>query len=276
MKHYNNFQNYYNNSYKNKFIDLIPKSSRSDYNDCNTYYVPYTYTDSIKSVFKNKNIPLIYTVFIIVCMLFFINISKASAYTRANLTQTSIKHIVNNQRAQGNPDANITIVLYSDYQCPWCRKFEVLDLPYLITNYVKTGKVYLLYRDFPLTLIHKYAFKAAEYADCSALQGSTDNNKYLKIRSILYKYQSEWSAIGDIYYFLQTNDKGILNMKKEQFCVKHNLTNNLIRQNMRKGNMLGVTGTPTLFIYNGLKLVKTIRGYMPFSKLNKILQKIAG
>ncbi len=267
MKHYDNFEN--------KFIDLMPKISQSDCN-CNTYYLPYTYTNSIKSIFKNKNISLIYTIFIIVCLLFFINISKASAYTRANLTQTSIKHIVNNQRVQGNPDANITIVLYSDYQCPWCRKFEELDLPYLIKNYVKTGKIYLLYRDFPLTLIHKYAFKAAEYADCSALQGSTNNNKYLKIRSILFKYQSEWSAIGDIYYFLQKNDKGILNMKKEQSCVKHNLTNNLIRQNMRKGTMLGITGTPTLFIYNGLKLVKTIRGFMPFSKLNKILQKIAG
>ena len=275
MKHYNNFQNYYNNNYKNKFIDLIPKISQSDCNDCNTDYLPYTYTNSIKDIFKNKNIQKIYMLFIIACILFFINISKASAYTRANLTQTSIKHIINNQRVQGNPNANITIVEYSDYQCPWCRKVEELDLPYLIKNYVKTGKIYLIYRDFPLTLIHKYAFKAAEYADCSALQGSANNNKYLKIRSILYKYQDEWSAIGDIYYFLQTNDKGILNMKKEQSCVKHNLTANLIKQNMRKGTMLGVTGTPTLFIYNGLKLVKTIRGYLPLNKLSKILQKIA-
>ncbi|MHB1679891.1 MAG: DsbA family protein [bacterium] len=275
MKHYNNFQNYYNNNCKNKFIDLTPKISRTDYNDCNADYLPYT--NSIKDVFKIKNMPLVYTVFIIIAsILFFINISKASAYTRANLTQTSIKHIVNNQRAQGNPDANITIVIYSDYQCPWCRKVEKLDLPYLIKNYVKTGKIYLIYRDFPLTMIHKYAFKAAEYADCSALQSSAGNNKYLKIRSILYKYQSKWSTIGDIYYFLQKNDKGILNMKKEQSCVKHNLTNNLIKQNMRKGTMLGVTGTPTLFIYNGLKLVKTIRGYLPLNKLSKILQKIAG
>ena len=134
----------------------------------------------------------------------------------------------------------------------------------------------MIFRDFPLTMMHPYAFKAAEYADCSALQGSTDNNKYLKIRSILYKYQLKWGAIGDIYYFLQKNDRGILNMKKEQSCVKHNLTNNLIRQNMQKGTMLGVTGTPTFFIYNGLQLVKTIRGYMPWNKLNKILQKIAG
>jgi len=223
-----------------------------------------------------KNIQLItYLLFIIVfCMLLFINISKASAHT--NLTQRTIAHLVNAQRVQGNPDANVTIVVYTDFQCYWCRKFEELDLPYLIKNYINTGKVYLIYRDFPLTLIHPFAFKAAKYADCSALQSTKHNNKYLKIRSLLYKYQSKWSTIGDIYYFLKKNDKGLLNMKKEQSCVKHNVTVGLIKQNIKKGTMLGVTGTPTLFIYKGLELVKTIRGYQPIGKLNKLLQKIAG
>ncbi|RZD16780.1 MAG: DsbA family protein [Candidatus Acididesulfobacter guangdongensis] len=220
---------------------------------------------------------IIYQLFIIIsCMLLllFINVSTASAHT--NLTQRTIAHLVNAQRVQGNPDANVTIVAYTDFQCYWCRKFEELDLPYLIKNYINTGKVYLIYRDFPLTLIHPFAFKAAKYADCSALQSTKHNNKYLKIRNLLYKYQSKWSTIGDIYYFLKKNDKGLLNMKKEQSCVKHNVTVSLIKQNIKKGTMLGVTGTPTLFIYKGLELVKTIRGYQPIGKLNKLLQKIAG
>lgn len=209
---------------------------------------------------------LSFTIFVSFLMLNIVKIRKANAFVRTP-SKKSIKQTVNNQREQGNPNANVTIVEYSDFQCPWCGKFEEKDLPLIYNKYIKTGKIFIIYRDFPLTLIHRYAFKAAQYADCSALQG-----KYIYIRNLLYKYQPSWSAIGDIYYFLHKKTNGILNMKKEQACVKKGLTIGLIKENMKKGDMLGVTGTPILFIYKGLKLVDTIRGYEPFNELNQTLE----
>lgn len=189
--------------------------------------------------------------------------SKAYGLSYKNFTKT-----VNKYRQEGNPNANVTIILYSDFQCPWCGKFEEKDLPYIIKDYVKTGEIFMEYRDFPLTLIHPYAFKAAEYADCAALQG-----KYLQVRSLLYRRQNNWSAIGDLYYFLKTHTKGTINLKKLESCVKGRLPKRLIKSNMAAGTRLNVTGTPTLFIYKGLILYKKIIGYRPYAQLNKILKK---
>lgn len=194
---------------------------------------------------------------------FFVSTNRAHALSYKNFTK-----IVNKYRQEGNPDANITIVEYSDFQCPWCRKFEEKDASHIIKNYVRTGKIFMIYRDFPLTMIHPYAFKSAEYADCSALQG-----KYLQVRSLLYRYQKDWTAIGDIYYFLKTHAGKIINLKKVQSCVQSGLANKLIKSNINKGTRMGITGTPTIFVYKGLMLYKKIVGYRPYSQLNKTLKK---
>ena len=192
----------------------------------------------------------------------FFAISKAEAVSYSNFVRT-----VNNERQIGNPDAAVTIIVYTDFQCYWCRKFEENDLPRIIEDYVKTGKIFIQFRDFPLTLIHKYAFKGAEYADCAAFQG-----KYMPVRSLLYKYQNDWSVIGDLYYFLKTHAKGAINLKKEEACVKSGLAKKLIKSNMSSGINAKVSGTPTLFIYQGLILYKKVTGYRPFPVINKILQ----
>ncbi len=211
---------------------------------------------------------LIFVLILILTVLISANAKKTYASTSATY-RTAIRKIVNKQRIQGNLNANVTIVEYSDYQCPWCRRFEMDDLPLFIKNYVDTGKVLIIYRDFPLTLMHKFAFKAAEYADCSALQG-----KYLEVRKLLYKYQAFWSVMGNIYYFLHKKARKIINMKKEQACVQNRTMVPLIRGDMHRGTMLGVTGTPMFYIYKGLKLVKTIRGFEPYNALDKTLKKI--
>ncbi len=187
---------------------------------------------------------------------------KAEAVSYASFAQT-----VNHYRQTGNPDAAVTIIIYTDFQCYWCRKFEENDLPLIIKNYVRTGKIFIQFRDFPLTLIHKYAFKGAEYADCAAYQG-----KYLPVRSLLYKYQKDWSTIGDLYYFLKTRAKRMINLEKEESCVKSGLAKKLIKSNMSSGMEAKVSGTPTLFIYRGIILYKKVTGYKPFPFLNTILQ----
>ncbi len=209
-----------------------------------------------------KQIPFLIIIFLFLGLAF-LNNAGAYGFSYENFVKT-----VNKYRQEGNPNANVTIIVYSDFQCPWCRKFEEKDLSYIIKDYVKTGKIFIEYRDFPLTMIHPYAFKAAEYADCAAFQG-----KYLRVRSLLYHYQKDWSAIGDLYYFLKTHTEGIINLKKAESCVKSGLAKRLIKSNMASGNRLKVSGTPTIFIYKGLILYKKIVGYRPYPQLNKILKK---
>lgn len=202
---------------------------------------------------------------ILLAGLVFFKSSNSNAHA---LSYKRFAKTVNKYRHEGNPDANVTIIFYSDFQCPWCGKFEEKDLPYIIKDFVKTGKIFIEYRDFPLTMMHPYAFKAAEYADCAAFQG-----KYLEIRRLLYRHQDSWSSIGDIYYFLKTHAGSTININKEESCVRSGLAKRLVKSNMASGTRLKVTGTPTLFVYKGLILYKKIIGYRPYPQIRKTLEK---
>ena len=91
---------------------------------------------------------------LLTALVFVIVAFSAQNYAEAMSYQSFVKK-VNADREIGNPNASVTIIAYTDFQCYWCRKFEEYDLPYIIKHYVKTDKIYVEFRDFPLTLIHK-------------------------------------------------------------------------------------------------------------------------
>ena len=66
----------------------------------------------------------------------------------------------------GSEDAPVTIIEFSDYQCPFCRKFWTETLPLIKSEYIDTGKVKFVYRDFPLASLHPMATPSAEAAEC--------------------------------------------------------------------------------------------------------------
>ena len=65
------------------------------------------------------------------------------------------------------PDAPVTIIEFSDFQCPFCARFHSETLPHIIENYVDTGQVKFVYRDFPIQNIHPNAVPAAVAAECA-------------------------------------------------------------------------------------------------------------
>jgi|SRR5436309_4597280 len=71
----------------------------------------------------------------------------------------------------GLTDAPVTVVEFSDYQCPFCGRFYSTTLPALKRDYIDTGKVRYVFRDYPLDQIHPQARKAAEAAHCAGDQG---------------------------------------------------------------------------------------------------------
>ncbi len=151
----------------------------------------------------------------------------------------------------GNPSAKVHIIEFSDYQCPYCAKFENNDFPYIYKNFIKKGYVYWTFKDFPLTQIHKYAFRAAEYADCSGTQ-------YLEARTILYRFQYYWSYNGHISPILS---KYLRNFSKIKACVNNKLYDSIIKENMKEGNRLDINAVPSFFIYLNGRLYKKVKGY---------------
>ena len=86
--------------------------------------------------------------------------------------------------ALGRLDAPVTLVEFSDYQCPYCQRFFLATLPALKKDYIDTGKVRYVFRDFPLDQVHPQARKAAEAAHCAGEQG-----KYWEMHNVLFGNQ---------------------------------------------------------------------------------------
>jgi protein-disulfide isomerase len=82
----------------------------------------------------------------------------------------------------GRSDAPVTIVEFSDYQCPFCQRFFATTLSALKKEYVETGKVRYVFRDYPIDQLHPHARKAAEAAHCAGEQG-----KYWEMHDILFQ-----------------------------------------------------------------------------------------
>jgi protein-disulfide isomerase len=95
-------------------------------------------------------------------------------------------------KESGSPDAPIACEIYSDYECPSCAAFYRDIMPLLVAEYVQTGKVKLLHRDFPLAR-HPYARLAARYANAAGQAGQYD-----KAVSRLFQTQDIWGVSGDI------------------------------------------------------------------------------
>lgn len=95
-------------------------------------------------------------------------------------------------KVMGTPVAAITIEVYSDFQCPHCKLLHETWMGPLIKDYVRTGRVYLIQREFPLSQ-HPYAKTAACYACAADRIG-----KYGEVCDILFKKQDEWGADGKV------------------------------------------------------------------------------
>jgi len=100
----------------------------------------------------------------------------------------TMKISVDNDPIIGNPDAPITIIEFSDFQCPFCARFYTQTLPLIHEEYIDLGKVKLVFRDYPIQSIHPNAVPAAVASECANEQG-----KFKEMHDMLFEKQNEWS-----------------------------------------------------------------------------------
>ena len=160
----------------------------------------------------------------------------------------------------GSADAPITIVEFSDFQCPFCAKFQSETLNQIKERYVNTGKVKLVYRDFPLNSIHPDAQKAAEAAECADDQG-----KFWEYHDILFDNQVALKVSNLKSYAQQLG----LDTATFNDCLDSGKHKEEVTKDLNDGSVYGISGTPG-FLING----QVISGAQPFSSFENIIEEI--
>jgi protein-disulfide isomerase len=143
--------------------------------------------------------------------------------------------------AAGDPKAPILIEVFSDFQCPACKRFHDEELPLILTDYVSRGKAYLVYRYFPLPQ-HAYGRKSAELACACALLG-----KFEPAVNALFAKQTSWSQDGKLDETLAS----VLtpaDQKKVEALTKDPRVQESIEHDLAEGRALPLASTPTVVV----------------------------
>ena len=162
---------------------------------------------------------------------------------------------------KGEEDAPVTMIEFSEYQCPFCRRYAKETFPKIEKEYIQTGKVKYYFRDYPLSF-HQYAQKAAEAARCANDQGKfwEYHDKIFKNQAILnLENLKKWAA-----------DLG-LNTAQFNECLDNGKFEEAVKKDFADGQLAGVRGTPSFFI-NG----KLFRGAQPYGEFKKAIDKALG
>ena len=141
--------------------------------------------------------------------------------------------------ALGSPNARVTVIEFSDYQCPFCGRFYKDSFQRLSAEYIKTGRVRYVMKDFPIETLHPLAVKAAEATHCAGDQG-----KFWAMHDRLFEYQQGLSR-----NLMDTHAASVgLNVREFQRCVDGGTKESLVRRGIAEGESVGVSGTPAFFI----------------------------
>jgi protein-disulfide isomerase len=146
---------------------------------------------------------------------------------------------IDDDHVKGRPQAKLTLIEFSDFQCPFCERFYREALPQIEQEYIRTGKVRMVYRDFPLDNIHKDAQKAAEASQCAGEQG-----QYWQMHDMLFNNHKALDPEN-----LKKYARG-LGLSAERFdtCLDSGKYAEEVRKDFLDGQAAGVQGTPTFFV----------------------------
>ena len=182
---------------------------------------------------------------------------------------TELKISADNDPIIGNSNAPITIIEFSDFQCPFCAKFHIQTLPKIMDEYIKEGKVKLVFRDFPIQSIHSNALLASVAAECANEQG-----KFKEMHDKLFENQNEWNSKDTDNLIILFNQYSLeMGIEKEKFdsCLKNGKYIKEIQKDLDDGRTYGVSGTPGFFIGNDEMGFIELKGAHPFENFKNVI-----
>lgn len=166
---------------------------------------------------------------------------------------------VDDDAVLGDKKAKVTIIEFTDYQCPFCERHYTQTFKSIKKDYIDTGKVKYVVRDFPLSF-HPNAQKAAESAECAGDQG-----KYFEMHDLLFGKQTNWVDQTDpLPAFKQfATDLG-LDASKFNSCLTESKNAEEIGKDLQDGMASNIDGTPGFWILGPDGETKKISGAYPY------------
>lgn len=165
----------------------------------------------------------------------------------------------------GNGKAKVTVVEFSDFQCPFCRSFWSGAYQQIKKEYIDTGKIKFVFRDYPLSF-HPAAQVSAEAAECAHEQG-----KFWEMHDKIFQEQAKQgtgtATYGAVELKKWASQIGLDSAKFNQ-CLDSRKYKSEVEKDVADGSAYGVSGTPTLFV-NGQIMV----GAQPFSAFKSIIDE---
>jgi len=180
---------------------------------------------------------------------------------------TESKLIQNGSPIMGDPSAPITILEWGDYQCTFCHNFHQNTLISIKQDFIQTGKVKLVFKDFPLN--GPDSVLAAEAAYCAQ-----DQEKYWQYHDELYKNwggeNTGWVTRTSLDTFAKTIGINLIQFNQ---CLDVHKYNERVNQMYKFGRELGIDATPSFLIFNNEKMIK-IRGNQPLEVFLKSIDTL--
>jgi protein-disulfide isomerase len=153
---------------------------------------------------------------------------------------------IDKAKAQGNPSAQIVMEVFASFTCSHCRDFHETTIPLIVRDFVNTGKVYLVFREFPLSgPYHPHAREAAHYAVAAGRVG-----KYHEVAAALFKNQAAWGQDGKIWDTIAPalppgDHKKVQALAKDPGVIAE------VQKEYDAGVAAGINATPTVFVHQG-------------------------
>jgi len=180
---------------------------------------------------------------------------------------TSSKLIEDGSPIMGDSNAPITILEWGDYQCTFCYRFHENTLDIINEEFIKTGKVKLVFKDFPLN--GPDSLLAAEASYCAE-----DQEKYWQYHDELYKNwggeRTGWITRESLDRFAVTVD---LELVQFNTCLDEHKYQNRVTVHHEFGKEIGIDATPTFLVFNDQKIIK-IRGNQPLEIFLKTFDEL--
>jgi protein-disulfide isomerase len=164
----------------------------------------------------------------------------------------------------GDEDAEVTMTVYEDFQCPFCKRLEDGAMDEIEENYVETGKVKIVWKDRPLPELHPWAKPAAETMECVFRE---EEEAFWEVKDRIFNNQNQLST-SNVQDTIKdwAEDEGVSKESVETCLVEENPMGE-VKADIEEAEMKGASGTPTSFIRN-----KKLVGAQPYSRFEEVIE----
>lgn len=177
---------------------------------------------------------------------------------------------VDDDAVLGKKDAPVTLIEFVDYQCPFCGRFATQTLPQLKKEYVDTGKVKLVMRDFPLSF-HQNAPKASEATECAE-----EGGKFWEMHDLIFEKQGEWAQAPNASELFKQYAASLGLPKTFDACLDTGKYAQEVQKDFADGSTSGVSGTPNFWVLGPGGKSEQISGAVPFSNFQSVIDRLLG